>query len=83
MPLKLTPRRTFGMKSVSTNPYKVVSNAVPAPHRTSSTRVRRHGAKNVLRESSFVGVRSSIAQRTLFITRRVAQNTPTTRAAPM
>jgi hypothetical protein len=47
------------------------------PQRINSTRVRRHGAKNVLRWSSFVGSRSSIAQRTFFITRKVAQNVPT------
>src|SRR5262245_56690094 len=81
MPGKLMPSNHFGMKSVFTDAYIAVSTVVPTPHRISSTRVSRHGAKNVLRWSSRVGGRSSMAQRTLWITRRVAQNTPMTTAA--
>ena len=77
MPGKLMPNNHFGMKSVLTIPYNVVRTMVPTPQRASNTRVSRHGAKNVLRWSSRVGGRSSMAQRTLFITRVVAQKTPT------
>jgi hypothetical protein len=69
MPGKLIPSNHFGMNWVSCTPYMTVSTTVPTPQRISSTRVRRHGAKNVLRWSSLVGGRSSMAQRTFFITR--------------
>lgn len=71
------------MKSVLTMPYSVVSSIVPTPHKTRSTRAMRHGATKVLRPSSGVGLRSSIAQRRAITVRRVIQYVPHAEAATM